>query len=89
MYKFIVFETKSNDWNWHLQYNGKNMAGGLEGPGGFASQRIAIKNLQHTARVFLACAGLLMNTDDWDVGEHLVGRLDSGVEIKLVIEAGS
>lgn len=87
MYNITVYENAAEDWNWHLQYNTKNMAGGLQGPSGFASRDGAIDNLIHTARVFLAVAGILIDpAKTWSTGEHHLATLESGVEVKLTIQ---
>lgn len=87
MYTITVYQNASEDWNWHLQYNGKNMSGGLQGPSGFASRDGALDNLIHTARIFLAVGAELNNPrHSWTTGEHSLGTLESGVEVKLVIQ---
>lgn len=88
MYRFTVFETKSNDWNWKLVYQGKNMAGGHEGPGGFASMESAIENLKDTARVFVCAYGDLSVMSSvlrpGDVRD--LGTTASGIRIELTVE---
>lgn len=86
MYRFTVYETESGDFNWRLNYNDKNMCGGHEGPGGFASPEIAIENLRDCARVFGAVADALQ-VNKFPVGEYGLGRIPhSGIEVKITIE---
>lgn len=86
MYKIVVYQTESADWNWSLRYNDDKMAQGCEGPGGFASKSGAIDNLLAVARVFNDLSGTLAKTSTAP-GEYDLGNIEDGAELTLVIES--